>query len=363
MKATVDPAVLKRAMNLARIVKPVTGDFTISFTSGGLSIWSFDRRRSVISRIKFISGVIDSNDEYFLPNDRASLFDSELSNLSLSVNDKGITLKFDGENKTRSATIKKRAENSKRQKSPTAPDFSEFKKVSSLSLDYLLKQVSCSALVRETKTDEDMKINQIHFYSDDNYVTSNARFYATYVHMNDIGLDFSIVSSDIPLIRSFCSKSGEDVLVGSDSRSVYFVDPTTESWISLLKVSSERPKLVVPVKQHKSSVQLTKEDFHKSVKWCLMAIEGTQRVTMNFNEQSLRMLSNNNELSSIPIKLDGPEFSTDLSIKILSTISDHLDDGEFTVLYGNSTIPDVIEFTQSKLDIDSRHFVKGMKTK
>jgi hypothetical protein len=291
-----------------------------------------------------------------------ALFESELSGLALSVTDKGVILKFDGDGRARTATVKRRAESSKRPRMPAAPDSSGYLRVSVKSFESLLRQVSCSALVRETKTDEDKKWNQIHFYPD-GHVTSNARFYATVAHMEGLELDFSMVSSDIPLVRAFCSKSKDDILIGSDSRTIRFADPSTGSWMSLAKVSTERPSLSVPPESHSSSVSFLREDFRKSVKWCMMALEGTPRITRSVSAGQVRRLTGTTELSSFPAELEGRDFSSDLPVKVLSTVSDHLDDGPMRALFGNPAMAGVVEITQPGGATSSRHFVKGMKVR
>ena len=169
--------------------------------------------------------------------------------------------------------MKRRSDSSKRPKITGSPDSSSFSRVSASIFEDVLRQVSCSALVKETKTDEDMRINQIHFYADPDapgsaYVTSNARFYATVVKVGHLGINFSMVSSDIPAARAFCSRAAGDVLIGVEGNAVRVVDPVTGSWIAFAKVQGDRPALSVPDGSCKTSITVQREDFRKAVKWC-----------------------------------------------------------------------------------------------
>lgn len=366
MKASLDPSLVKLAISIARTIKPTSGDLALSFSNGRMRVWSYDNKfghfRSAVGSVRFLDGNIESEDEFYIPLDRVGLFETDLSSMSMSLTDKGLSVKFEGTNRSRSAVLKRRSGNSKRPRFPNDIDTSGFFEIRVDLFDDFLRQISCSALVRETKTEEDMGVNQVHFY-EGGWASSNARFYATLAQMNGFDADLSIVSSDIPAIRSFCSKSGESVLFGFDSKCFKIFDPKSKSWITFSRRNSKKPSLSLPDSSHNVSIEVSKDDIQKSVKWCVMALDGTQRVTLSVGEDSIRMLSGTSELSKVPAKIDGSPFTTDLPVKVLSTICDHLSDGPVSILFGNKSMPEVVEFTQPGSPVLSRHFVKGMRTR
>lgn len=363
MKFSLDPSKVRSSMASAKIVKPVMGDYSICMSNEHLKIWSFDRRRSIVCFLPLPSPV-DAEEEFYLPDDRAALFDSELDNLSVTINDKGMSLKFEGGGKSRTATIKKRAPGSRRPKIPPPPSSDSFTKVKSSDLDNLLRQVSCSALVKETKTEEDMRVNQVHLYGESGHAFSTARFYATVAHMDGLTANVSIVSSDIPTIRAFLSKMKGDVLIGCDAKCMYIVDPVSGSWMSTARVASDKPTLSVPPEgEFDSVVEVQREDFHKSIKWCSMALEGTPRLSLSVSNGILQMNSGSSELASIPATVSGVGFTEDFPVKVLMTISDHLEDGLVKLMYGSRAMKGVMEITQGGAPVSSRHFVRCMKGK
>lgn len=364
MKFEVNPQILKKAMSIAKIVKPHVGDFTISISGSTMKIHSYDKRRSVVSSIK-IDATESINDEFYLPIDRSVIFESELSSLIATIGQSGLTLKFSGEKKSQTATVKRRSENSRRIRVPDEPDSSGYSKIESSLLQNVLRQVSCSALVKETKTDDDMRVNQVHFYPEidgSGYVSSNSRFHASIVKIPGFGLDLSIVSSDIPIIRSFCTKFSNDLYIGSTQKAVNIVDRESGSWLSVAKVVSEKPKLSVPDEKFRNSASITHEDFKKSSRWASLTLEGTQRVTFQISDGSLSMSSGKSELCSVPI-ISGEIPGIDLPVKILMVISDHMDDDNLNIRYGIIGFPDVLEFNQENEKFSARHFVRCMKSK
>ena len=358
-----NPDVVRRAMNTARIIKPAAGDFILKLRNDGLAIWPWDRRRACLSVATSNSGSESSDSEYLLPEDRSALMDSELDSLSISTNERGMSIKFEGDGQTRSASVRRRADGSKRAKFPDSINSDGFHSFSPKDFDSLLKAVSCSALVKDTKTEEDMRINQVHFYSESNSAVSNARYYASLVRMDGLNIDMSIVSSDIPQMRAFCSKCTNSVLIGQDNSRMYLVDPATGSFISFSRVASTKPPLPsLPEDGYFSSVDVECEAFRKAVKWASMAIEGTQRLTVSVDESKVYFGNGKTELASAPAVLSGPVFSSDFPSKSLLTVAEHIGDGKSKIFFGSDTTPGILEIRPSQSHaIVARHFIREMK--
>nr|HED05662.1 hypothetical protein [Ignavibacteria bacterium] len=195
---------LRLAISLAKIIKPESGDYCFSFSSNKLTIFSFDRRRYVCSSVLSENiGEIDTSfksNEYYINASRLSLFDSDLTSIVISINDKSMSISCSGDFQKRNVNLKRKNSKSKRKQVPLIPSY-ESVSINSKDFEQLLTQVSCSALIKETKTIEEMRINQVHFYSGEDYACSSARYYGTAVYLPGVGLDLSIVAADIPAIK------------------------------------------------------------------------------------------------------------------------------------------------------------------
>ncbi len=358
-----DPDVVRRAMNTARIVKPASGDFVMKLRGGGLSVWSWDRRRACLAVAAAKSDPVDSSAEFVLPEDRSALMDSELESMSLSVGDRGMSVRFEGGGHARSASVKKRSDGSKRAPFPDPVDTRGFHPFDPKDLDALLRSVSCSALVKDTKTEEDMRVNQVHFYPSSCSAMSNARYYATVVRMDGLDLDMSVVSSDIPQMRSFCARSTGNVLVGQDRTRMFLADSGTGSFISFSRVASAKPSLPdMPDEGYASTAVVDCEALRKAVKWASMALEGTQRLTMSVDASSVRFGNGKSDLSTAPASLSGPDFSSDFPSKVLATVSEHVGDGDVSMMFGSSASPGILEIRPAPVGrVVARHFVKDMR--
>ena len=161
--------VLKMGLALARLVKPesgngIKGDYCFKFLPNSLVIFSYDKRHFVRASIACEAEIDEQfeSDEFYLLPDRTALFDVDLENITATLNAKSLSIKVHGDGKSRQANLKRRSTQSRRPSVPGFPD-SEYISVNRKSLESALHQVSCSALVRETKTEEDMRINQVHF--------------------------------------------------------------------------------------------------------------------------------------------------------------------------------------------------------
>lgn len=282
-KFSFQPEDLKRALTMARIVKPETGDFCFKFFPDSLVIFSFDRRRYVCSYVAAISNKPVDPDfqspDYYVTMDRTALFDSDLTSVTVSINEKSMSVSATDGNQVRSASLKRKAVRSKRPSVPELPDLSSTS-VPAAAFEDLLHQVSCSALVKETKTEEEMRVNQVHFYAEGGYACSNARYYGSVVHLDGLGLDLSVVSADIPALRSFCAKATSDIVnVSQDKSRLYLVDPTSGSFLALSRVASKKPPLsILDPSGFKTILEVEHAQLLKNLGWAQLAIEGTQRL-------------------------------------------------------------------------------------
>jgi hypothetical protein len=375
-KLEFEPEVLRRAFAVARIVKPETNDFCLRFTDGGLTIVSQDKRRFVRSEVR-PKTVVDglSTDDFYLTSDRASLFDSDLESVTISVNEKSLTVIASGDGQTRQAVLKRRAERSRRPPIPARPPIDDAHEVDAPAFEELLKQVSCSALVKETKTDEEMRLNQVHFYPDHGCAVSNARFYASYSFLPGLSLDLSIVSADLPMIRQFCSqmKSGGKVLVRQDDRRLYVTDKVTGSVLSMTRVNCGRPPYqFLDESEFNTTVQVRRDVALKGLNWAVTALEGTQRITLDCQASpsgepsSLTLLSDHTEIAQFKASvISGPGIRADFPARLLHSIFTYVEDGIVELRYGHKQLPTLIQIRHSdqKGPVRSFHFLQSMKAR
>lgn len=367
-KFTFSPDDLRKGFAVAKLVKPLTGDYVLKISGGKLSVLSSDRRRFARAEIRPISSDTSdeySSGEYFLAADKQALFDSNLESVTVSIGDKDMVVRTEGAGQSRQASIRRRAELSRRPPMPSRPHFSGATFRAS-AFEELIKQVSCSALVKETKTDEDMRVNQVHFYPEEACAVANARFYATIASMPGLSLDLSIVSADLPLIRSFCSKLGDsDVVVGRDKSHVFVSDPATGSCVAFSRVASTRPPLhVIPEDGYSVIVAVDRDQLVKSLMWCAMAVEGTQRISLRVSGDRMSLLNGVHEVSSLPASfLSGDTLCADFPIKILGGIVKHLSEGRALLKYSHREFPDVLEIAEESPNgvVRVRHFISSMK--
>lgn len=368
------PDSLRRGFAIAKQVKPVTGDFVLKFVSGVLVIYSADKRRRCRAEIRPSDDHQDfTSDDYYLPADRSALFETDLEKVSISVSDKGMVIKSEGGGQSRQATVKKRLDNSRRAGVPARTDF-EFVEVPTKSFEELLRQVSCSALVKETKTDEDRKVNQVHFYPDESTAMSNARFYASVVSMDGLALDLSVVADDIPLLRSFCSKvAGGSVHVGQTDRELLVSDPGSGTSMAFSRVAfsgGKRPPLqVLPEDGFTVEISVGSTALSKALTWCTMALEGTTRLTVEARPDDtgdiyLVLSTNGQELSRVPARfITGSDMKADFPAAIMANLCGAVDSDDTVLRYRHRASPTILEIRASKppSSVSARHFVQCMK--
>lgn len=372
---------LRRGFGIAKLVKPQTKDFVLKFHGGTLSIISYDARkyaRAEVKAMKFDVPADYVSDEFFLSEDRKGLLETDLDEVHISITDKGmnVTAKSGTDAKDRKALIRKRPDNSRRPAVPRRLEVSDGTRLKANVLEDMLKHLSCSALVKETKTEDDMRVNQIHFYSDHECAVSNARSHATVVKYPGLNLNSSVVSSDVPLIKGFCAKMGDsEVLFGQDRTHVFVQDPKTKSCVFCARVNGKRPEFTfngLEEDDFTTEVAVDGNELNMSVAWAVTAVEGTSRITFVTKPSSVNpkwthdliLLADGNGVSNFPVKVTkGDGLQADFHIGCMSEISPYLSQGQAILRYGhkaNSTLLDISMYSK-ETDVGVRHFVRSMK--
>lgn len=374
-------AQLKDAFTLARTVKPETGDYCLKFGSNELIIFAYDKRRYIRVNIPH-SNVNSESDEFYLSTDKLSLFDSDLSNVTLTTNEKSLSVTIHDESQSRNANLKRKSIKSNRLPIPSLPDLGSAISVNANNLQDLLYQVSCSALVKNTKTEEEMKINQVHFYSLNHCAVSNARYHASVVYSDGLDLDCSIISSDIPQIRNFISRliindnalrstrsagliPSQHLLVLDTNKRLYFIDPGTKSFLSVSKTESKKPSFsVLDTTLFKTTLLIESESLLKTLDWANVAIEGTQRMGFNVQQDKIELYNEKELLATIPSQLQsGSPFLIDLPVRYLHSIIKYID-GPILMLFNHEKAPWMSAFTSANSNnIKFVHYLASMRSR
>ena len=359
MRVSINPSSLKKCVNLIKIIKPVLGDYSININSR-FTISSIDKRRGIVATMP-LDG-LDCQGEFILPMDRISVLESDLEQVEVYTTDKGLNLKSFNDKVTRNSVIRKRSESSKRPDPKRHDKSDDVMVIDSKELDNLLKGISCSASIKDTSTEEDMRINQVYFSSKNKLLYANARYYASYVLNDLITKDFSVVSADIPYIRAFCSRVHAPIRIKKDSSFIYFVDDQSDTYLYVSLVPFANPNIDTPeVSESDVYFEVEYEEYKKALRWVQVTLDGTSRVSLSLKNSVLSFRNGNIDLTSIPTSNSSGDFSADFPIKVLVTICDYIFDQDIEMRYDIKNLPGVIALSQSSGLSTCHHFLRSMK--
>lgn len=359
-----DPKKLKDGLTLVRIIKPEIGDFSFKFSDSALIISSTDKRRYIKVVIPAESSPPDfSSDEMHISMDRIALFDTELSSVSISVNDKSISIKMSNDDQVRRASITRRTVRVKMPEPSIGPQMVR-SSINTKLFDHLLRCISCSALIKETKTEEEMRVNQVHFYPEKNCVVSNARYYGSMAFLEGMQLDFSIISSDIPIIRAFCAKCVDpSVDLLHDNQKLCIVDASHGTMLVLGRITTPKPTLsIFDQDKFNTVVSIDKEQFAKNLSWADLVIEGTQRLSMYGQNDQMVLRFGQDEISNFPVKfIKGTELRADFPINVLINIIGFIEKTAI-LKFNHDDAPTLLEVSQDgETDVRSMHYLQSMR--
>ncbi len=355
-------SILSRCLNVASIIRPVSNFIVLNFRPGYIMLHSSDRRRTSYAKI-FIDTHVESDSEFILPFERRGVLDSKLDTSEFSISSSQMQIKSGGSGQNKNVVIKKRSTTSK----PIQASFPSFDTLFSIPkkiLDEALRQVSCSALVKETKSDDDMRINQIRFMSSESALYSFARFFASTVYVDSPIKDCSIVSSDIPIIRSFISKIESDsISIGLNESNTFFSSEDKSFILSVSKIPS-KPHPFSPFDNSlfKSRITVNTPSLSSSLDWIIKASDSGQRVTLESDSENLRFVQSKDELSSIPIlSHDGDHIHMDFPASILKSIISYVNSSSTDLMYGHPTMKTLLCVPSTSDNIKSFHYLQSMK--
>ncbi len=369
MKFTFNTKELSSAFSLVKLVRPVTNDYILSFSGKSMKLSSYDKRKVASATIESSYSDVEDDfvsDDFYLPFEKQSVLESKLEETDFIINSKGLSIKHSSGSQTRQANIASRTKNAGRPSFLDKTIPSDLHSINPKVFEECMRLVSCSALVKDTKTDEDMKINQVHFYSDLKCVYSNARTYSSLVFSDSIDLDISIISSDIPIIRSFCSQhKDKPVKIGFDNKHLYFTSQENKVYLSFTQITGKKLPIQKISDEFEVEISISKEIFNESMNWSNVAIDATGRLSMLYDDGNLIFSANGSVLSSFPCTLrKGKEFKADFPIKIISNFSTYTTGKTLLMKYCHKSEPSLLEFTSDDdSNIISKHYVRSMKSK
>jgi len=325
--------------SMARIVKPEAGDFCMRFERDSLVIFSYDKRRYVRSCVSYVSSDVPPgfrSEEFYVTPERTTLFDSDLESVTVKINEASLSVKAEGSGQSRQASLKRRAKRSKRTPVPDSvvpPGAESVLSVRRDLVEPVLGHLLCSAVVG--KTEEEMRVNQIHFYSSQRCAVSTTRFYGTVVRLDGFEVpDFSVIGTDAPSIRTFASKAATGLLQFSQDKNRLYVSDGV-SCLSLTRVSGRRPPVNLADNSLFSySSVFGKDQLSRALSWAGTVVqdEGSSRVRFQSDSGRLVMNYNNEEISDFEVQHERGSLDADFQVKFFKHVVDHID-GDVRVSY------------------------------
>lgn len=357
-----EPDSIRRAVILAKLTKPATNDLVLKFTGGRLVVFSQGRRGQSWAEVEPMedAGGFES-DEAFLPYEKALFLESVNDSVSLVFDDRHLNIKVKSGSSNRNARIPLRNNDTKRAKLPSRIEIESGNPIDKKIWSDVLSALSFSAQVKNTKTDIEMRQNQIYFYANENAAYSNARVYASSASHDSLNFDVSIIASDVPVIRNFLQKGPEAQQIAVVENHLVVAAADGSSYVAFARMQNKFPPYKIPDPENfRNSVELLTEEWKKNVNWTLKAVEGSNKIRVVCTSESVILMDGPKELVSFPALGSTGEFSFDTNLEILIGISSVINADKFDLFYGHPMLDNMIEF-RDRGPVSARHFFTSVK--
>jgi len=184
----------------------------------------------------------------------------------------------------------------------------------------------------------------------------------------------SIVASDIPALKRFCSEVISDsVDICQDKYHLYIIDKISGSFLAVSRVAGEKPPLSV-LNQDGFKILIIVDHIQllKNLEWAELAIEGTQRITFkankindSYNNGLISLYSGSSELSSFPAHfLKGDNMIADFPVSYFSSIVKYIE-GPVSLGFNHdesNTVLGVFAHENSG-NVKYSHYLQSMKSR
>ncbi len=213
--------------------------------------------------------------------------------------------------------------------------------------------------MKGTKTEDDMKINQIHFYGSDKCAQSSSRFHSTQVFSDHICFDLSVISSDIPIIRSFSQRVSGDVKIFCDQSYYYFSDSL--SFFRFSRIVGNKPSFsVIDSSDFSDKIFLEKEKFIENLHWANSTLEGGRKIVFNISDNVVSF-SHKYKTSEYEINPTGKSLILNLPSEIFYDVVSCVNSDTIDLSFGNSKIDGLMMISESYTDFSVKHFLRSVK--
>lgn len=334
----------KKCLGMPKLLKTSASEVILERGLDGIRALSTDKRRVITSTLDGSSYGIDAGIQYSIPYDHPMFNESEVNTWSLSPKKESLRLdlKLVGGHKNsdfRKKAIPFRFEDKL--------DYVLLSSVSKSDFLYVLDSLEVSANVKDTKTEDEARINALFFRQGDAFTIN--RHMASVVDFKST-MNWSIPSLDFAVVRGFVDRLSSESIVYIYKSEEYLKIQQDNTTLYLQRLLSKEPGFTSPDGVYDYEFQVNSSVLKSYVKWSDYNADASSYFIFEFEGNKCSIKTKYKDLGEFEGIVGNGKFSANLPNKLLVNTIEYLHAGVVRMRFGHSKHPTIFNMSQVNPD-------------
>lgn len=329
----------KKALGFPKLLKSGLPEVLIDAYGGSMRLMSSEKRRVLITLVDNLGINIHPGIQYSIPYDHPLFGETDVDSWTVDVKKDGMKFCLQSNVGYKTTDIRKKSK-------PHGFDVSEewdlvadTKKEDFLNV---LDHLEASASVKDTKTEEDARINAVYFRPSFSFsINRHTASVAPAVALKT----FSIPSLDYSVIRSFVDKLDNNENVKIYQSPSYMKIGQDRYWLYLTRIASREPNFSRLEDNFSFKFTTSVSALKSLVKWSEYNAEASSYMTLHMENDQCEFKTKFKSLGSIKGKIHGEPFSVNLPSKGFVSLIEYLYGEEVNLNYSHVKMPTIFNLS------------------
>lgn len=347
----------KRGLQIPKLLKSGIPEVLIQENERGLKISSYEKRRMVEVVIPSTSVNLPHGVQYSISFDHPLFNESDVESWSIEPKKDILKFIFKNNGSTKVTDIRKKA----KPVDVTIPtDWVEVASVNKACLLRSMDHLEASANVKDTKSEEDARINAVFFRKD---LSFSINRHTASVTDGLASVDFSIPSLDFAVIRGFVERLDHNGDVSISKSKNYMRVGQGDIFLYTTLINSREPNFSRLNDKYLFNFETKTSDLKALVKWSEYNAEASSYLTLEFKGASCEFKTKFKSLGEISGINKSSPFTVNLPSKGFVGLMDYLEGDIVNLRYSHEAMSTIFNLNVSDSSGVSSydHFIQTVK--
>lgn len=355
--ANIDWRLFKKYLNIPKLLKSGIPEVLVQKMDSGISISSCERRRMVKIEIPASDLVIPDGVQYSIAFDNPLLSENDVNSWNLVAKKDTIKFEFFSDSGKKVTEIRKKSKPVNFKVPLVWELLQEFNK---LDITRIMDHLEASANVKDTKTEEDARINAIFFREDGSFSINR---HTASVAKGEGEKQWSLPSLDFSSVRAFIDRCDSDRTIRFEDGNEYIRVGYENFWLYLTKVISRKPNFSFLEDKYLFEFETTVDALKSIVKWSEYNADASSYLTLAFSQEECEFKTKYKTLGTINGINPGSSFEVSLPSKNFVNLVEYLSGSKVFLRYSHAKLDTIFNLHSLNAETGRAfdHYIQSVK--